>query len=165
MCSIESSFQFLSFKVDKLSLIIEPNLKVLLIEQPTSDKIQLGVSIRNTMYDSNQRIYVGGVDLMAMLFWSSEQKPDQKFLECNVGVAGVFKVVGDDLTKEIEEKLVKIQIPAILFPYARSAMTSAFSSSGFGSIVLPLINVHQLAKSQENNLQIIPFGSETAPAK
>ncbi|MDQ7031324.1 MAG: protein-export chaperone SecB [Desulfonauticus sp.] len=58
------------------------------------------------------------------------------------------------LEKEVEEKLVKYQIPALLFPYLRGTITSFLSNAGFASVILPLINIYALAKDYLSDMDI-----------
>jgi preprotein translocase subunit SecB len=50
------------------------------------------------------------------------------------------------MDKKLEENMVHVNIPAILLPYLRSAITTILSQAGFGTIVLPLINVHEVTR-------------------
>jgi preprotein translocase subunit SecB len=51
-----------------------------------------------------------------------------------------------------EKNMVQINIPAILLPYLRSAITTILSQAGFGTIVLPLINIYEIAKQQTTEI-------------
>lgn len=77
------------------------------------------------------------------------------------GIEGVFLVDGA-LENEKEENIVKFQFPTILFPYLRSAVTNIFASAGFGSIIFPLINVHNLIANQQkhNPIKVIDLKKE-----
>jgi preprotein translocase subunit SecB len=48
--------------------------------------------------------------------------------------------------------MVRINIPAILLPYLRAAITTIISQAGFGTIVFPLINIYEIAASHPVNI-------------
>ena len=82
---------------------------------------------------------------------------------------GIFKVAGEKLTEEAEKNLVRLQIPALLFPFLRSAVSSLFINAGFLGVVIPLINVHELASQAGDKIQIQeavpPHATGAVPAK
>lgn len=80
---------------------------------------------------------------------------DKDFLlQVELGIGGLFSVEEDRLTKEVEEELVRVHAPAILFPYVRSTLTSLLSNAGFGSFILPLLNIQEMAKQTPVPLEI-----------
>ena len=64
------------------------------------------------------------------------------------------RVEAEKLAEEAEKNLVQLQIPAFLFPFLRSAVCSLFISAGFPIVVIPLINVHELASQAGDKIQI-----------
>lgn len=63
-------------------------------------------------------------------------------------ITGLFSTT-DELEKGVEEKLLKFQAPAILFPYIRAAISFTITSAGFSTIILPLVNVNAAAQTTE----------------
>ena len=53
----------------------------------------------------------------------------------------------------VEDKIIKIQAPAILFPYLRASVTSVLLNAGFSQIQMPLINVNELASNFELTIE------------
>lgn len=150
MGGVEATFQFLSYKIDDLQLEMSKTIGALLFNAPLGqDQVTLQLRFRNPLLAKKDRLYVGGMEGLLNIYNSSEHSENNKVANIRIGIAGVFKVVGDDLAPELEEKLVKIQIPAILFPYLRSALSTITTSAGIAGVVLPLINVHELAKKSE----------------
>ena len=76
-------------------------------------------------------------------------------VKLEIGIAGIFSAEEGKFEKDTEENLVKIQIPMILFPYLRSAVTSIFAHGGLGSFLFPSINVQELAKNASLQIQEI----------
>jgi preprotein translocase subunit SecB len=76
----------------------------------------------------------------------------RQILNGEFGIAGVFSAESG-MDKHLEENMVRFNIPAILMPYIRSAITSILAQAGFGTIVLPLINVYEIAKNM--SIQVI----------
>lgn len=68
----------------------------------------------------------------------------------------------EDLEPAQLESLVKLQIPAILFPYIRAAMTSFLANAGFPGVHLPLINVQRFAAGQDLQLEELKGPSSAA---
>lgn len=83
-------------------------------------------------------------------------------------MSGYFKVAEGPLDPELEKNLVRIQIPAILFPFVRSAISSLTINAGFPGVILPLINVQEIAKEAGDKIQIqeaeTPGAATAAPS-
>lgn len=153
--SIKSSFQFKSYKVDKIKFYSKPDLNILIrMNNIPLDEMNLAFAIRQPLFFSSEKIYVGGFDLLFQV--SAPGQTDEPIAEPNentlvrleMGIAGVFKTEDDKLTPEQEDELVKVSIPAILLPYARAALTSLLANAGFGAVIFPLVNIYELAKEQ-----------------
>jgi preprotein translocase subunit SecB len=149
MGRVEASFQFLNYKIDFARYVTDRSVAFLDRKAPLEpEELQLGARIKNpTKLPNNE--YAGGLALN--LNAPNEESEEPRF-ELEMGITGLFQVQGDDLDDELIDKLVKFQIPAILFPYLRSAMTGFLANAGFPSIFLPLINVNRLA--EQSNLKI-----------
>lgn len=159
MGRIESAsvFQFESYKIDSVHLEMKRLVGLLEFRgcvDPESIKLEIG--LRNPIYIKSKKRYIGSLELSLSVLQpeKSKQKTDDgSLLKVTLSIVGLFKVEQEGrLEKNIEEDLVKIQIPAILLPYARATLSSLLANAGFGSVVLPLINVHKLA--QETALTI-----------
>lgn len=146
---IVSSFQFLSYKIDKMSLEIADNTNVLMKKFDSRDDWSFSVRIRPPLYFVSEKIYIGGLDICVH---AGEKESPDVFL--HAGIAGVFKVVGGDIPADREEKVAKNQIPALLSPYLRAGITGVLALSGFSSVVLPLFNFNKLAEDQLKDVEI-----------
>lgn len=149
MRSVISSLQFLSFKIDKLSLDVASTTHTLLKSYSSNDDWSFAVGIRHPSYIEDERMYIGGVDIKMIA--GSKENPDVRL---HAGIAGIFKVIGKDIPPDKEESVAKNQIPALLSPYLRAAITSVLASAGFSSVVLPLLNFNTLAKEQLKDVPI-----------
>lgn len=158
MGSIESDFQFESYKIDKVELNMQHTFGLLELKGNIDESLwELKISIRDPLFSHSQKKYVGGLDAGLYLILPEESRKEGQedtLLKIEIGIVGIFKVKDDRFNKEIEEQLVKHSIPAILFPYVRAAMTSLLSNAGFGSVVLPLINIQKLAKDTLRSVDI-----------
>ena len=148
MGSIVSSLQFLSFKIDKISLESENTTGVLLKSYSPQDW-RFSIGVRRPMYIVAERIYIGGIDITVIS--GDENKPEVRL---HAGIAGIFKVIGDDIPPDREERVAKNQIPALLSPYLRAAVTSTLASAGFNSVIIPLFDFNRLAEEQLKDIQI-----------
>jgi preprotein translocase subunit SecB len=156
---ITASFQFNSYKVDKVSFFTKPALDVLAqMNSLSSENMFFAFLIRTPIFFKTNKFYVGGFDVVMKVLRDTatiESETEEDILiKLDLGIAGIFKVVDDRLLQEQETQLVKINIPALLMPYARSAITSLLANAGFGSVLLPLINIHELAKEQMKDVEI-----------
>lgn len=152
--SVISPFQFISYKVDKVSLAMRQDVSILASLAnlpPNSWKIQ--IHLRTPAYIKKQNIYVGGLDVVLSLF-PTDMKAEEPLVKVEAGIVGAFYVEKGRLSTEVEEHLVFIQIPAILLPYLRSTITGLLANSGFGTVIFPLINIHAYAKESLKNQQI-----------
>ena len=148
MGGVESGFQFLSYKCDRLSLEVTQDFRSLLFTGPLGpDQVDLSIAFRHPVHASADRSYVGGIEIEMSLFFSKDRAPKERIALAKVGISGLFKVVGGELKDEMVQHLVKVQIPAILFPYARTALTVMCASAGLPGLILPLVNVQELAKN------------------
>ena len=150
-----SSFQFLSYKIDKMSLEIDNKMHNLLKNYCSEDDWAFAVGIRHPVYVVPDRIYIGGIDIE--MYAGTKESPD---VSLRAGIAGAFRVVGEDIPPAQEEKVAKIQVPALLSPYLRAGISGVLALSGFGSVVLPLFNFNKLAEEQLKDVEIERVGQE-----
>lgn len=143
--SIKAGIQLNSFKMDKIEFSVVPKLSVLASVNNSQTKTDFNVSFRNVIKFSKNSpvLYVTGLRVIVSI---SQIDTDEKIANGEFIITGLFS---SDLSlpKEQEEKLIKHQAPAILFPYLRSAISSVIASSGFSLVVLPLINIYELSKT------------------
>jgi hypothetical protein len=159
---MKSAFKFLSYKIDNIKFEILRELGLLEFNQGFSRyPWEISIGIREPLFFKASKKYVGGLDTVFSLKTpESPESNDEERIEVRqlvkieIGIAGVFAVDEERFEKTVEDKLVLIQIPAILFPYLRSSVTSILANSGFGSVILPLINIHAVAKDFEGKLTI-----------
>lgn len=155
--SIEASFDFLSYKIDKIEMRMESKIGYLLNNAPIKpDCIEFAVALRNTekfLLDGIVR-YVGGLMTQVRL---KDDTTKNTILASEFGISGIFMPTGH-VEQQMEETFAKINLPALLMPYLRAAMTNILSNAGFGTVLFPLINVYELAKDQ--NFPIIDHTTE-----
>ena len=135
-------FQFSSFKIDELNLKAQNNTTLLNKKYDQNDDFyfQLGFFPPIFIEENNQYI----VRLAAKVVDSEE------LLEANGIITGLFEVK-ERLTQENERNFIISHAPTILLPYLRSAFTNIFASSGYGCIILPLINLTKIARSASDS--------------
>lgn len=147
---MKSSFRFETYKVD--GLVFEVKRIVGLLEfagNIDSNLWKLSITVREPLYSQSQKKYIGGLDTSLCLFPPEVKTEDKNeaLIKLDIGIAGIFSAVEEGgFEKEVVENLVRVQIPAILFPYVRATITSLLANAGFGSVILPLVNMTELAK-------------------
>jgi preprotein translocase subunit SecB len=90
----------------------------------------------------------------AKLESGGEITDEDRLLFVEGGIAGLFTVDKGKFDKGTEKGLVRIQIPALLLPYLRGTITSLLANAGYGTVILPLINIHALAEEQLQGTEI-----------
>jgi preprotein translocase subunit SecB len=159
--SIESEFKFISYKIHQASLqMSEPYINRLLNLKPDGVwQIKFGIPIPE--YHSKEKVYMGGIHCGMFLFdkdlRQEEQVPEHAVVSVHMAIKGIFQVESERFDKAIEDRLVRVQIPALLFPYIRGAMTSLLANAGFGSVIIPLINMNEVGKDalKDKDIKII----------
>ena len=149
----ESAFECESYKIDSVRLEMKRNLGMLESRGTIDPKnLIFKVGLRDPFFIKSQNRYIGSLllELIVVLPKPTNeneiQNEEDALLKINLSITGLFKVDKGRFEPKIEENLAKIQIPAILFPYARSTLSSLLANGGYGSVVLPLVNVQELAK-------------------
>ena len=145
--SMISPFRFQSYKVDEFSFRAENDLAVLgKMENVSADRWEFRLAFRKPIHFASQQVYVGGVDLDLKLN-SNTKEQGGPLMTLHAGIAGIFSFAPEaDINPMVEESLVKYQIPSILLPYLRSCITGFLASAGAGAVILPLINVRDMAR-------------------
>jgi preprotein translocase subunit SecB len=149
-------FEFISYKIDKIELNLEPKMKFLLNNNYVKpENAKLGFKFRDVeKFNIDGKIYyVGGLGITVSIVDESEQ-----ILYGEFNISGVFTPTGT-MTKSAEENFAMINIPALLMPYLRAAMTNTLASAGFGTILFPLVNIYEMAKV--NQIRILDHTIES----
>lgn len=153
---IESSFKFENYKIDKLNFHMINTFGMLEFAACIPENLwKLSISIREPFYIQSKQKYIGGLDTDLYLPNDENgENTEDPLLKLTVGIVGVFSVEEGRFDSESEQQLVKIKIPTILFPYIRTTITSLLANAGFGSAVLPLINISRAAKYHTESSKI-----------
>lgn len=146
--SLKAEFRFLSYKIDEIKLSILHDIGVIQFdcnyEKCTWDQ---SISISNPVFFTSSKIYLCGVNSTLKLRHEKEKsKRKETWLKLQIGIVGLF-AIDDRIKEDLEKKFVAIGAPAILFPFMRAACANILASSGFGSVVMPLINMHKVGRA------------------
>lgn len=158
---MKSAFKFESYKVDIVRLDIQRIMGLIELTGNIDPSLwNMSLTLREPLYFKKQNKYLGGLDTLLTVMSTepeTEKKTDDKnvpLIKVVVGIAGLFSAVEGSFPKETEDNLVKIQIPVILLPYVRATISSLLANAGFGSVMLPLININELAKKSFGDIQV-----------
>ena len=146
--SVKSKFQFHSYNIYKFSF----NRNLSAGFNPSDLLWNFDIAFLRPVYSSKERIYICGISLKGSA--KEKKSTSEELLNFATEISGVFKVEERIKRKELEEQLVKIQGPSILFPYLRSTITSYSANAGFRPVILPLINVNQMAENALQDVKI-----------
>ena len=160
--SITSSFKFESYKIDSINYVMTPDIGLLAFKGIFNEDLwNFSISIKHPLYLKKDKKYIGGLKCNLSLMDPKKPKDDKandtqegSLLNIDIGITGLFSVESGRFEKDVELNLVKLQIPAILLPYVRVAITSILANAGFGSVMLPLINLHQLPDETKKEIKI-----------
>lgn len=146
---MKSPFQFINYKIDKLRFGTIPSTDLVRANFFKGNLIT-EVAMRNPIFFKGENTYYGGFDCIISLKNDDEiADENQRIFSIESGIIGAFNFERR-LEDELERNLVLKQIPTILFPYLRAAITSFLANAGFGSILIPLINMHTVAENCKN---------------
>jgi preprotein translocase subunit SecB len=150
--SITADFDFISYKIDSISMKMGNDISFLKnTENIKPDCIQLSIRLRDPekFVLSGETTYIGGLMTQIRI---TDGVNGPTMLEGKFGISGMFtsKKLVDNKS---EETFAKVNLPALLMPYLRAAMSNILSNAGFGTMLFPLVNIYELAKTQ--NLSII----------
>jgi preprotein translocase subunit SecB len=149
--SIKSSFDFLSYKVDKVDMKLVNQVSYLLNRDPIKPEfIEMSINLRGTeKYRSGDKVYyIGGLETHIKI---KNEADGATMMEADFGISGIFNTI-DPVDTHIEENFSRFNLPAILLPYLRATMTNILSTAGFGTVLFPLVNMYELAKKQDFSL-------------
>lgn len=169
--SIESEFKFISYKIGAFQFRMEKAIGLLLFrENFDPEKIDFRIAVHPPLYFKSKQIYICGLSCQVFLNQPKEKasepgnseatavesKADNvRLFELSASIDGVFQTKSQTrFPVELEDTLVKLQAPTILFPFLRSSIVSFFADAGFGSVIMPLVNVTKIAEMQKDKLVI-----------
>jgi len=152
--SLKSDFSFLSYKVDKLEMSILQDIGVIKFDCNYDNfEWNQSISIRKPIYFESIKVYLCGISSVVTLKPKKQKnKRTKAWLRLRIGMVGLFSVE-DRIDEALERKFVSISAPAILFPFLRATCANLLASAGFGSVVMPLINMYKVGisvSSKEN---------------
>jgi len=161
MGGVESPFQFVGYKIDKIQLDVTNAIEIIANTAPIfPESIKMSLSFRHVsrFLTNGKTSYIGGLNINLEIL---DPNTERLILTGIFGIAGMFTTV-EPMDSGNEEALVKLNIPTILMPYLRATITTTLSNAGFGTILMPLINVHETAKSA--NILISDVNTELTPS-
>lgn len=149
--SVVADFQMLGYKVDKINFSVQPIVANIqdndLIDR---SRFKLQIRIRNPQRFCDTKgsiVYVGGLDMKIKLLSSSNKR--KVIASGNFGIAGSFVKNNKAMPSNQEKYMVLKTIPSVLLGYLRSTITSVFATAGFGSVLIPLLNINAIANDAE----------------
>lgn len=152
MGGIKALFQFKSYKIDHIKLEMAKSVGLLSSSEDFNQKKwEFSVGIREPTFIEKINSYIGGINIILAL--KNPEDDSSNYLDLELGMAGIFNIE-ERLSQETEEKFIKLNIPTILLPYARAAITAILANSGFGSVVLPLINIQHIFEKNSDKINI-----------
>lgn len=145
---VKAGMQLETYKIDHIDFDINKTLGVLASTSHTECEVRFALSFRDVYkYSQTDKIsYVTGLKIDLQIF--QKDSFEEPVAKGTFVITGLFSTT-NELEKDIEEKLLKFQAPAVLFPFLRSAISFTLTSAGFSTIILPLINVNAAAQSME----------------
>ena len=161
MGSITSTFRFESYKIDHIAFEMKKIIPLLETTGNIDPKAwRFSINLAKPLYSKSHKKYISALRAELKLMPNSNNTDRQKeekiepLAMCEVTISGLFSVEEGRLDKKIEMNILKLQLPSLLLPYVRSAITSILANAGFGSVVLPLVNMQEIAKNAEHELDI-----------
>ncbi len=149
MGSLESSIKFLSYKVDKFNFQIKRDLEILKVNgNINANAINFDIAVSRPCFFSKKNIYV--CNLQCNINVKIE---NTDILSLTSSISGAFSS-DQRIAKEMEEKIIKIQMPTILLPYLRGTITSFLANAGFNAVIFPLVNMNEIAEKNLQGLEI-----------
>ncbi len=133
--SVFSKFVFTGYKFEKINFVHNPEFS---FKEPLEITFKLESKVE-IIENKN----LGIVSLRCIIFEEASQK-NQPFT-LDLIITGHFKAEGD-FSPDDFKKMCNLNGTAALFPYLRAAVTNISATSNYPTLVLPLINVHNLIK-------------------
>ncbi len=154
--SIKSLFQFEGYKIDKFNFKSQEFVDLIKVAEIDQNLWMIDYGIRPPVFFKQRKEYVGGMDIRLRLYEKPREEvkeEDEPLVTLVAGIAGIFPVSKERFSSDVEENMVKHNIPAILMPYLRATVTSFLANAGWPSMILPLINMHELSKNAELEIE------------
>ena len=148
---VTSTFQFVNYKIDKIDFQLEPMTNNIVCQKQNVD-VEFGIAFSNALKfeeRKNKTFYVSRLQAKVDLFNNKEVLAKGIF-----SISGIFSTE-NAFSEEVEQNLIKNQAPAILLPYLRAAITNILASSGFDTVILPLVNIQAAAKTAHIEIESI----------
>lgn len=154
-----SEFIFDSFKIDHIKFEMKPNSNLIGFKGMIDPALwEIQIDFRDPQYFQNENFYITGLIIRMSVFERGadgikiEQTPP--LINFSAGIIGKFLSKDGRFPKEIEDNFVKSNAPAILLPHLRALVSSSFALMGFGTVIVPLINIHETAKNVYKDKEI-----------
>lgn len=80
-------------------------------------------------------------------------KGDEKIVESQVKVAGIFELVGDNIEGLSVDTFQKVNAPAILYPFVREHLANLSIKAGMNPLIIPTVNFQKMAERKANDKQ------------
>ena len=149
-----NTFNFRSFKVDQVALNMVPNIQILELANYAQYDWDINLRVRHVTFFTKVKVYVAGLDCELSLFQKTPTgRVATPAVTLNIGCAGSFSSE-NRLPKEVEEQIVKLQFTALMFTQLRGAISAILANSGYGSVLLPLVNVPAMFEKKLDQIQI-----------
>ena len=129
-----NSFKFINFKVTKLLY----NENKQFNDKSSSKQVEITPDFQINYNKNNEKVYV---DLSIKI-----ENSNTPFL-LHVVLTGIFEIAKDIETQELD-KLVNINMAAILFPFLRQVVADITTKAGFAPLLLPPLNFSEEYKTQ-----------------
>lgn len=121
----ESSFKFLGYRISQINCRIDDNFGKI------QEKINQNINVENNYNQENKKFVEVVLNITV--------KSDTNNLEFFIKIKGGF-LATDNINDEDFQKLAQQNGPAILYPFARSIITSYTAQANIPPIILPTIN-------------------------
>lgn len=149
MGSIKGVLQFISYKVDSINLTSKNTLGVLGNYYSGREDWKFQYGLARPIYYKDSSLYVTGTTVKA--FCGSQEDPD---VCLDISISGVF-ICEAEKEAPVDDDFIKVQMPAILSPYLRGAITYILAMAGFGQVVPPLVNFRNMAEEVLKDIPIL----------
>jgi preprotein translocase subunit SecB len=140
--TVESTFHFEDYKIDYIDFKLNKNFQA---DSYPDIEYKLLVNV-----EVSKETHKAQVNLKLKINKQSENK--NLPFESEVSITGLFSS-SDDVEEETMMSFCKLNATSALFPYLRSAITDITKIANIPSIVLPLVNVYNLIRESESNIE------------
>lgn len=140
---MKSFIQFLGYKIDSIRLNI-PTTPSYIEKDNFKNELRLDISVKKPKFRKSTNVYYGGIDIR--LSGNIDENISNPDFHLSLSIVGAFILTGTIKAEQLQN-IIKKQIPTLLFPYVRATITSTLSNAGFGSVILPIINMHKVVES------------------